>query len=163
MLIGLAQIHEAMHGNLWHGWGMFTTCTYSLKNTGGIANTKPLFIVLVLAQNLSRSCLQPRKDHAQEQRHACGRGNAKVNHVCCEERGRMAFATGDANELTQPHSSEISALLWLCKWSVVAEKGKAVLSQQDGKMHLDLIVSPDPHPLQILILCVQHFCWWSHV
>lgn len=77
---------------------------------------------------------------------ACGRGNAKVDHVWCEERGRMALATVDANELTQPHSSEISALLWLCKWSALTQKGRAVLSQQDGELLLDLVY-PDPHPL----------------
>lgn len=65
----------------------------------------------VLGQNMSRSCVQPRKDRAHEQRCACGRRNAKVNHVSREERGKMAFATVDANELTQPRSSEISALL----------------------------------------------------
>lgn len=67
--------------------------------------------VPVLGQNRSRSCVQPRKDRAHEQRCAYERRNAKVNPMSCEERGKMVFATVDANELTQPRSSEISAFL----------------------------------------------------
>lgn len=135
-------------------WETFTMCIYSLGNTWCITNVKPVLLVHVLAQNTSRGCLQPRKDHAHEQHCACGRGNAKVNHVWYEERGRMALATVDANELTQPHSSEIRALLWLCKWSALTQKGRAVLSQQDGELLLDLVY-PDPHPLHAELLLMK--------
>lgn len=110
--------------------------------------------VHVLVQNMRRGCLQPRKNHAHEQLCACGRGNAKVDHVWCEERRRMALATVDANELTQPHSSEISALLWFCKWSALTQKGRALLSQQDGELLLDLVY-PDPHPLCAALLLMK--------
>lgn len=73
-----------------------------IKNSGKYVKMKQSVLVPVLGQNLARSCVQPRKDHAHEQRCACGRRNAQVNHVSSEEKGKMVFATVDANELTQP-------------------------------------------------------------
>lgn len=70
---------------------------------------KQLVLVPVLGQNLSRSCVQPRKDPAHQQCCACGRGNTKVNSMSCEERGKTVFTTGDGTELPEPHSSDISA------------------------------------------------------
>lgn len=55
----------------------------------------------MLGQNRRRNSVQPRKDSAHEQHCACGRRDAKVSHVSSEEKGKTAFATVDANELTQ--------------------------------------------------------------
>lgn len=75
-----------------------------------MVNVEQFVLVPVLGQNMSRSCVPLRKDHACEPCCDSGRRNAKVNHVSHEEREKMAFATVDANELAQPRSPEISAL-----------------------------------------------------